>query len=242
VGELRNSFVPRKFMKHGKRYRSTMENIDKNKIYPIDEALELVKGNKVAKFDESVEMHIRLSVDPKKGDQQVRGTVVLPHGTGKSKKVAVITSTKAKEAKEAGADVLGGEELIEKIKSGKIFSSKDSFDILVATPEMMPKLASVAKILGPKGLMPSPKTETVTDKIKEAVEMLKKGKISFKNDDTSNVHQVIGKISFEKDKLAENHKVFLEALTKARPAAVKGKFILSISICSTMGPGIKVSL
>ena len=216
--------------------------MDQNKIYPIDEALKLVKANKIAKFDESVEVHIKLSVDPKKGDQQMRGTVVLPHGTGKSKKVAVITSTKAKEAKDAGADIVGGEELIEKIKSGNIFSGKDKFDILVATPEMMPKLAPVAKILGPKGLMPSPKTETVTDKIKETVGMLKKGKISFKNDDTSNVHQVIGKISFEENKLAENFKIFIEAIRKAKPVAVKGKFIISISLCSTMGPGIKVSL
>jgi len=229
-------------MSHGKKYRAAAEKLDQNKIYPIDEALKLVKANKIAKFDESVEVHIKLSVDPKKGDQQMRGTVVLPHGTGKSKKVAVITSTKAKEAKDAGADIVGGEELIEKIKSGNIFSGKDKFDILVATPEMMPKLAPVAKILGPKGLMPSPKTETVTDKIKETVGMLKKGKISFKNDDTSNVHQVIGKISFEENKLAENFKIFIEAIRKAKPVAVKGKFIISISLCSTMGPGIKVSL
>jgi large subunit ribosomal protein L1 len=229
-------------MSHGKKYKSVVEKLDKNKTYPIDEALKLVKANKIAKFDESVEVHIKLSVDPKKGEEQMRGTVVLPHGTGKSKKVAVITSTKAKEAKEAGADIIGGEELIEKVKSGKIFSGKDKFDILVATPEMMPKLAPVAKILGPKGLMPSPKTETVTDKIKETVEMLKKGKISFKNDDTSNIHQVIGKISFEEEKLAENFKAFMEAIRKAKPASVKGKFILSVSVCSTMGPGIRVSL
>jgi large subunit ribosomal protein L1 len=229
-------------MNHGKKYRAAAEKLDKNKTYPIDEALKLVKVNKIAKFDESIEVHIKLNIDPKKGEEQVRGTVVLPNGTGKSKKVAVITSTKAKEAKEAGADIIGGEELIEKVKSGKIFSGKDKFDILVATPEMMPKLAPVAKILGPKGLMPSPKTETVTDKIKETVEMLKKGKISFKNDDTSNVHQVIGKISFEEKKLAENFKAFIEAIRKAKPASVKGKFILSVSVCSTMGPGIKVSL
>lgn len=228
-------------MSHGKKYRAAAEKLDKNKVYSIEEALKLVKANKIAKFDESVEAHVKLSVDPKKGDQQMRGTVVLPHGTGKSKKVAVITSIKAKEAREAGADIIGGEELIEKIKSGKIFSGKDKFDILIATPEMMPKLAPVAKILGPKGLMPSPKTETVTDKIKETVEMLKKGKISFKNDDTSNVHQVIGKISFEESQLSENFKAFIEAIRKAKPAGVKGKFILSVSICSTMGPGIKIS-
>lgn len=246
MGDYRNNYGFRyyhaKNMSHGKKYRAVAEKLDKNKTYPIDEALKLVKGNKIAKFDESVEVHIKLDVDPKKGDQQMRGTVVLPYGTGKSKKVAVITSTKAKEAKDAGADIIGGEELIEKIKSGKIFSGKDKFDILVATPEMMPKLAPVAKILGPKGLMPSPKTETVTDKIKETVEMLKKGKISFKNDDTSNIHQVIGKISFEESKLAENFKTFIEAVRKAKPASVKGKFILSVSVCSTMGPGMKISL
>jgi large subunit ribosomal protein L1 len=229
-------------MKKGKKYRAAFEKVEKNKVYSIEEALALVKENKIAKFDESVEIHVKLGVDPKKGDEQVRGTVVLPHGTGKTKKVAVITSTKAKDAKEAGADVIGGEELIEKIKSGKIFSGKESFDILVATPEMMPKLAPVAKILGPKGLMPSPKTETVTEKIKETVEMLKKGKVSFKNDDTSNIHQIIGKISFDQEKLVENYKSLMEALGKAKPAALKGKYIVSVSICSTMGPGLKVSL
>lgn len=225
-------------MKQGKKYRSASEKIDKSKAYSIEEAVKLIKDNKIAKFDESVEAHVKLLVDTKKGEEQVRGTAVLPHGTGKTKKVAVITSVKEKEkeAKEAGADVVGGENIIEEIKKGKF-----NFDILVATPEMMPKLAPVAKILGPKGLMPSPKTETVTDKIKETVEMLKKGKISFKNDDTGNIHQVIGKISFEENKLKENLEAFIDAVRKAKPAAVKGKFIASISVCSTMGPGIKVS-
>jgi len=228
-------------MSHGKKYRAAAEKLDKNKTYPLQEALKLVRVNKIAKFDESFEVHIKLDIDTKKGGEQVRGTVVLPHGTGKSKRVAVITLTKVKEAKAAGADIVGGEEMIEKIKSGKIFSGKDKFDILVATPEMMPRLAPVAKILGPKGLMPSPKTETVTEKIKETVEMLKKGKISFKNDDTSNIHQVIGRISFEENKLSENFKTFIEAVRKAKPASVKGKFITSVSVCSTMGPGIKIS-
>ena len=145
-------------MKHGKKYKAIAEKVEKNKLYYASEAFALVKEGKVAKFDESVEAHIRLGVDPKKGDQQVRGAVVLPHGIGKTKRIAVITSTKAKEAKEAGADIVGAEDLIEKIKLGKL----DGFDVLVASPEMMPKLASVAKILGPRGLMPSPKTETVT--------------------------------------------------------------------------------
>jgi large subunit ribosomal protein L1 len=225
-------------MKHGKKYRAVSEKIEKSKLYSVEEAMQLVKETKTAKFDESVEVHVKLSIDPRKGDQQVRGTVVLPHGTGKEKKIAVVTSTKAAEAKEAGADLIGAEDLIEKIKSGKV----DNFDVLVASPEMMPKLAVVAKILGPRGLMPSPKTETVTDKIKETVEMLKKGKASFKNDNGANVHQVIGKVSFEEAKLKENYEAFVDALTKSRPAAVKGKYIVSASICSTMGPGLKIQL
>ncbi len=223
-------------MRHGKNYKSILKKINRNKTYPIDEAIKLIKENKLAKFDESVEIHIKLSIDTKAGDQQVRGMVVLPYGTGKTKKVAVITSTKTKEAKDAGADVVGGEEMITKLKSGKF-----SFDILVATPEMMPKLAPIAKILGPKGMMPSPKTETVTEKVKETVEALKKGKVNFKNDDSGNIHQVFGKLSFSESDLSANLKALIEALNKAKPAGVKGKFIKSITICSTMGPGVKVS-
>lgn len=225
-------------MKRGKKYKAVAEKVEKNKLYTVEEAMKLVKEGKIAKFDESVEAHIRLAVDSKKGDQQVRAAVVLPHGIGKAKRIAVVTSTKAKEAKEAGADIVGAEDLIEKIKNGKL----DGFDILVASPEMMPKLAQVAKILGPRGLMPSPKTETVTDKIKEAVEMLKKGKFSFKNDTAGVIHQVIGKLSFDEKKLIENYAAFLDAVQKAKPASVKGKFVLSISVCSTMGPGVKVQL
>lgn len=221
-------------MKRGKKYKAAAEKIDKDKVYSIEEAVIFLKENKVAKFDESVEVHVRTNIDPKKGDQQVRGTVVLPHGTGKTKKIAVITSTSQTEAKEAGADVVGGEEMIDKI------AKKIDFDILVATPEMMPKLAKVAKILGPKGLMPNPKTETVTVKIKETVEALKKGKAAFKNDDTGNIHQAVGKISFEGEKLAENIKAFLEGLEKSRPSALKGKFISNISLSSTMGVGLRI--
>lgn len=228
--------LPRKYMKHGKKYRASSEKIDKNKAYSIEEAVKIIKDNKTAKFDESVEIHIKTGVDSKKSDQIVRGMVVLPHGTGKSKKIAVITSTSAAEAKAAGADIVGGEELIDKI------SKKIDFDVLVATPEMMPKLAKVAKILGPKGLMPNPKTETVTTKIKEAVEALKKGKTSFKNDDTGNIHQVIGKVSFAEEKLAENIKTFLESVSKVKPAGLKGKLIGSATLCSTMGPGIKINI
>lgn len=223
-------------MKHGKKYRAAAEKLDKNKIYPVAEGVKLLKENKTAKFDESVEIHIKTNIDPKKGEQQVRGTVILPHGTGKSKKIAVITSVAEKEAKEAGADIVGGEEMIEKI--GK----KINFDVLVATPEMMPKLAKIAKILGPKGLMPNPKTETVTTKIKETVAALKKGKAAFKNDDTGNIHQVVGKVSFSEEKLVENVNAFLSSIEKTKPAGLKGKFIASITICSTMGQGIKISL
>lgn len=223
-------------MFRSKKYKKVFEKIEKDKKYSIEEAIKIIKENKIAKFDESVEIHAKLSIDPKKGEQQVRGAVILPHGTGKTKKVAVITSTKVKEAKDAGADIVGGEEMIEKIKNNKI----SRFDILVATPEMMPKLAQVAKILGPRGLMPSPKTETVTEKIKETVEMLKKGKVSFKNDDGANIHQLVGKVSFDENKLKENIEAFLGSLQKAKPQAAKGKYIVSVSICSTMGPGVKI--
>ncbi|PJA87178.1 MAG: 50S ribosomal protein L1 [Candidatus Moranbacteria bacterium CG_4_9_14_3_um_filter_42_9] len=223
-------------MQRGKKYKAATKKLDRNKSYSVEEAVKLIKENKFSKFDESVEIHIKTGIDPKKSDQLVRGNVVLPHGTGKTKRVAVITSTSAAEAKTAGADIVGGEELIEKI------SKKIDFDVLVATPEMMPKLAKIAKILGPKGLMPNPKTETVTTKIKETVEALRKGKTAFKNDDTGNIHQVIGKVSFEEDKLVENIQIFLENVSKVKPGGLKGKLIGNITLCSTMGAGIKISL
>ncbi len=225
-------------MQRGKKYKAIAEKVEKNKLYKAEEAFNLVKEGKVAKFDESIEVHVRLGIDPKKGEQQVRAAVVLPHGIGKTKKIGVVTSTKTKEAQEAGADIVGAEDLIEKIKNNKV----NNIDIFVASPEMMPKLAQVAKILGPRGLMPSPKTETVTDKIKETVEMLKKGKISFKNDSAAVIHQVIGKKSFDAKKLEENYSAFMEAISKAKPTGIKGKYIVSVSVCSTMGPGVKVSL
>lgn len=229
-------------MKHGKKYRAVEEKIDRNKIYELAEAITIIKESKIAKFDESVEVHIKTNADSKKNDQQIRGIVDLPHGTGKSKIIAVITTTHAKDAKEAGADIVEGEEFIEKIKSGKVFTGKDKFDILIATPEMMPKLAPVAKILGPKGLMPNPKTETVTTKIRETVEALKKGKAAFKNDDSGNVHQAVGKVSFPEEKLIENVKAFINSLEKNKPAGLKGKMIANISICSTMGVGLRIKL
>ena len=223
-------------MQHGKKYRGVAEKIEKDKIYSIEEAVKFIKENKVAKFDESVEIHVKTNVDPKKGDQQVRGIVILPNGTGKSKKVAVITSTHQDEAKKGGADIIGGEEMIEK------FAKKIDFDILIATPEMMPKLAKAAKILGPKGLMPNPKTETVTTKIKETVEALKKGKAAYKNDDSANIHLVVGKTSFAEEKLVENVKAFIENLEKSKPSAVKGKFLVNVTLCSTMGAGLKIKI
>jgi len=229
-------------MKHGKKYRAVQEKLDRNKTYTLEEAIKFLKENKIAKFDESVEIHVKTNIDPKKTDQQLRGTTELPHGTGKSKKIAVITSTHAADAKDAGADIVAGEELIEKIKSGKAFTGKDAFDVLVATPEMMPKLAPVAKILGPKGLMPNPKTETVTTKIKETVASLKKGKVAFKNDNGAIVHQVVGKLSFEDAKIIENIKSFVESLEKARPSKFKGELIVNVSISSTMGAGLKISI
>lgn len=231
-------------MKHGKKYRAIAEKIDMTKEYELSEAIAIIKDNASAKFDESIEAHIKLNIEPKKNDQQVRATVVLPHGTGRMKKVAVVTSDKAKEkeAESAGAVLVGGEELIAKIKDGKIVPGS-AFDILLATPDMMPKLATVAKILGPKGLMPSPKNETVTAKIAETTEMLSKGKkASFKNDDGGNVHQVIGRLSFDAAALLENADTFFDTVLKSKPEGVKGKFVRSVVLAATMGPGIRVKL
>lgn len=204
----------------------------------ITDAITKVKQSAVAKFDESVEAHFRLEIDPKKSDQQVRGVAELPNGTGKTVKIVVFTTTQKKEAEAAGVEIVGDDELIDKIKS----SGKIDADIAIATPEMMPKLATIAKILGPKGLMPNPKNQTVTPKVKEVIEALKKGRADFKNDNSGNIHQAIGKVSFDEAKLEENFKALLEAVRKAKPEGVKGKFIKSVSICSTMGKGVRVNL
>lgn len=225
-------------MKRGKNYKKATELFEKNKKHPIEEALEIMEKFPKAKFNESVEIHIRTSIDPKKSDQLIRGAVELPHGTGKSVRVAAFTEKQQKEAKDAGADLIGGEELVEKMASAKNFD----FDVAVATPEMMPKLAKIAKALGPKGLMPNPKSETVGPKIADMVGALKKGRASYKNDDGANIHMIVGKRSFGKEKIIENTKAFVEDIRKNKPAAVKGKLIKNISISFTMSPGVKISL
>ena len=222
-----------------KRYKMLASKIDKTKKYAIDEAIKLVKETSQTKFDSSVEVHLRLEIDSKKGEQAVRGNVTLPHGTGKTKRVAVFSENE-KGAKASGADVVGSEELIKKIKT----SGKIDFDLALATPGMMKNLVGAAKVLGPKGLMPSPKAGTVVedDKMAKAVDEIKKGKVNFRNDETGNIHQLIGKVSWEDEKLSDNFEVFIEAVDKVKPSAVKGVFIKSIYLTSTMGPGIKASV
>lgn len=218
--------------------KQTVE-FDKQTVYPLDQALELTKKLSKTKFDASVEVHIRLGIDPKKGDQQVRSAVSLPHGTGKSVRVAAFVSDdKAKACKEAGADLVGADDLIEEIKK----TEKTDFEVAVAEPAMMKNLAQIAKILGTRGLMPSPKNETVTPNPAKAVEELKKGKVSFKNDDTANVHVLIGKVSFDVKKLQENFNTLVDAIKKIKPAKAKGSYIRGIVISSSMGPGVKVQV
>ena len=224
---------------HSKRFSELNTKIDKNKAYPIEEAIKLAKETATTKFDSSIELAIRTGIDPAKSEQQIRSVVLLPHGTGKKIKIAVIAPPdKQKEAKTAGADIVGGTEMIDEIAK----TQKINFDILVTLPEMMKDLAKVAKILGPKGLMPNPKTETVTTNLKKTVEELARGKVSFKNDDTGNIHLIIGKASFDDQKLIENYQTFRDTLNKIKPASVKGIFLKNITISSTMGPGIKVQI
>lgn len=224
-------------MSHGKRYTEIKKLVDPKKLYAPAEAMDLVKKTSNTKFDATVEVHFNLGIDVKKGEQQVRSTIVFPHGTGKVKKVAAFVSgDKEKDAKEAGADIVGGEDMINEIaQSGKI-----DFDIAIATPDMMAKLAKIAKVLGPKGLMPNPKTETVGPNVKKMVEEIKKGKASFKNDVTGNVHTSIGKISMDAKTLLENFLALVEAVKKTKPASSKGVFLKSITLTSTMGPGVRV--
>jgi len=226
-------------LKGGKRYVAASQLVDKNKIYSLSEAVDLLKKMPVTKFDAAVEAHFNLGVDVKQANQQVRGSVVLPHGLGKQKRVAVFCGEdKVKAAKEAGAVVAGGEELIKEIQT----TGRCDFDIAVATPEMMRLLAPVAKILGQKGLMPNPKTETITPDVVSAVKQLGQGKVNFKLDSTGNLHQMVGKISFDAAKLVENIMVLVEAVKKAKPAAAKGTYIRSFTLCTSMGPSLRVNV
>ena len=224
-------------MKKGKKYLEAKKLVEKNKLYTKEEAIKLVKETSVAKFDASVEVALRLNLDTKKADQQLRGATVLPNGTGKTKKVLVIAKgDQAKAAKEAGADFVGDMDMIEKIEKENWFG----FDTLIATPDMMPVLGKLGKVLGPKGLMPNPKTGTVTMDVKKAVEDVKKGRVEYRTDSFGNVHAIIGKVSFDDAKLLENLEAFVSLMIKIKPSVVKGKYIKNISVASTMGPGIKI--
>ncbi len=223
-------------MKHSRKYKDYREAVDRSKRYPLSEALSLLKEKHYVKFDESVEMAVRLGVNPKHADQMVRGTVALPNGTGKKVRVAVFAQgEKVTEAKEAGADFVGAEDLAEKVKGGWT-----DFDVAVATPDMMRVIGKLGKILGPRGLMPNPKTNTVTMEVAKAVKELKAGRIEFRVDKQSNVAAAVGKITFDQQKLAENVAAFVDAVVRAKPAAAKGTYVLGASICSSMGPGIKL--
>ncbi len=225
-------------MKKGKRYTAAASLVDRSMSYEPAEAISLVQQTAKAKFDESVELHIRLGVDSRHADQQVRGAVVLPHGTGRTKRVLVFAKgPKADEATAAGADFVGADELVAKITSENWFD----YDVVVATPDMMGVVGRLGKLLGPKGLMPNPKSGTVTMDIAKAIAEIKAGKIEYRLDKTNIIHCPIGKVSFGQDKLAENFKTLMDAVIKAKPAAAKGHYLRSVTITSTMGPGIKVN-
>ena len=225
--------------KLSKRVKANQELLEKDKVYTAEEAIDLAKKTGNTKFVGSIEVHIRTGIDAKKTDQAIRGTVSLPHGTGKSKRIAAfVTESKEKEAKDAGATLIGGEELIAKIKE----TEKTDFDIAVAEPALMPKLAMIAKILGTRGLMPNPKTGTVSANVAATIKEISGGKVSFKNDDSGIVHQSIGKTSFESGKLLENLQTLYKAVLGAKPATVKKQYITSVTINPTMGPGIRIKL
>lgn len=223
--------------RHGKKYVEASKKIDKNKLYSAVEAISLVKETSVANFDSTVEVAIKLNIDAKKSDQNLRGSFVLPNGTGKKKRILVIAKGEAAtKAKEAGADFVGDKDMIDKISHENWFD----YDVIVATPDMMPELGKIGKVLGPKGLMPNPKTGTVTTDVVKAIEDINKGMVSYKNDSYGNIHTIIGKVSFDNDKLVENLNYVVTTVAKAKPASVKGVFINNISVASTMGPGVRV--
>jgi large subunit ribosomal protein L1 len=223
--------------KHGKKYQESLKSFDRNTLYDPNEALEIVKKNATAKFDETVEVAVRLNLDPRQADQQIRGAVVLPHGTGKTRSVLVFAKgEKAKEAEEAGADFVGAEDMVEKIQGGWF-----GFDVAVATPDMMGVVGKLGRLLGPKGLMPNPKTGTVTMDVARAVKEVKAGKIEYRLDKAAIIHAPIGKVSFDSEKLFENYLTLIEVLLKAKPAVAKGQYMKSVTVTSTMGPGVRVN-
>lgn len=224
--------------KRGKKYQDSAKLVDKSNLYDVNEALDLVTKTAKANFDETVELAVRLGVDPRHADQQVRGTVVLPNGTGKEIRVLVLAKgEKIKEAEAAGADYAGGEELVEKIQNENWFE----FDVIIATPDMMGVVGKIGRVLGPKGLMPNPKSGTVTFDVEQAVKETKAGKVEYRVDKAAIINVPIGKVSFGVDKLAENFKTISDAIIKAKPAAAKGRYLKSVTVSSTMGPGIKVN-
>lgn len=226
-------------MKKSKRYAKVLEQVDKTKVYSKEEAMKLVKETSNVKFDSTIEVAMNLNLDSKKADQQLRGAIVLPNGTGKTKKILVLAKgDQTKQAKEAGADYVGDVDMIDKIGKENWFD----FDVIIATPEMMPALGKIGKLLGPKGLMPNPKTGTVTMEVGKAVEETKKGKVNYRTDSYGNVHGIIGKSSFTETMLVENLTAFVNAILKVKPSTVKGNYVKNISVSSTMGPGIKIDL
>ena len=226
-------------MKKSKRYASLVQNVEKNKMYDYKEAIKLVKETSNLKFDSTIEVAMNLNLDTKKADQQLRGAIALPNGTGKTKKILVLAKgEQARMAKEAGADYVGDTDMIEKMEKENWFP----FDVIVATPEMMPLLGKIGKILGPKGLMPNPRTGTVTMEVDKAVNEIKKGKVNYRTDSFGNVHGIIGKSSFDNKMLEENLSAFVNTILKVKPTTVKGTYVKNISISSTMGPGIKIDL
>ena len=225
-------------MKRGKRYQEAEKLVDKKKNYSVKEALETIEKMPKPKFDETVELHVKLGVDSKQADQQVRGTTVLPNGTGKTQRVLVFAKgPKADEATKAGADFVGAEELIPKIQNENWFD----YDVVVATPDMMGVVGRLGKVLGPKGLMPNPKSGTVTMDVTKAINEIKSGKVEYRLDKTNIIHLGFGKVSFGADKLAENYETIMNAIIKAKPAAAKGQYIKSVSVTTTMGPGIFIN-